>query len=48
MIAYRVVAHAVPSGRVSYALPAWGLTLSAGGAQRFDPGAPGRRGAGWR
>ena len=42
MIAYRVVAHAVPSGRVSYALPAWGLTLSAGGALRFDPGAPGR------
>ena len=50
----------VLSGRVSYALPAWGLTLSAfgegllvheedgfrewgaGGALRFDPGAPGR------
>ena len=48
------------SGRLSYALPAWGLTLSAfgegllvheedglrewgaGGALRFDPGAPGR------
>ena len=50
----------VLSGRLSYALPAWGLTLSAagagllvheadglrewgaGGALRFDPGAPGR------